>query len=179
MKNQKAENQIKLHLEDGKLNLAFSVFIDAYQQNIYWQIRRFTTFHDDANDILQEVLIKIWQALPKFRWDSALSSWVYKITLNESLNHLRKNKNHLHQLSANEYKNQLMADVFFDGDEVELKLQAAIASLPEKQRLVFIYKYYQDIKYEELAEILGGTIGSLKASYHHAVKKIEDFVNSN
>jgi len=179
MNNPKVDNQIKAYLNSNQEEKAFSLLVDTYQKQIYYQIRRILTFHDDADDVLQEVLIKIWQNLQKFKWESALTSWFFRITVNECLGFIRKNKKRLNQISASEIQNLLEADVFFEGDEIERKLQAAISQLPDKQRIVFTYKYFEDLKYEEIQNILGGSVGSLKASYHHAVKKIEEFVTNN
>lgn len=179
MSNPTEDNQIKAYLLAGEDEKAFQLLVSSYQKKLYYQIRRIVTFHDDADDILQEVLINIWKNIKNFKWESALNSWLYRIATNECLQHIRKNKKRLNQISADEYQNLVHADVFFDGDEFELKLQTAIAQLPDKQRIVFTYKYFEDLKYEEIQTILGGSVGSLKASYHHAVKKIEEFVNSN
>lgn len=179
MSNPSEDNQIKAYLLAGEDEKAFQLLVSTYQKKLYYQIRRIVTFHDDADDVLQETLINIWKNLKNFKWESALNSWLYRIATNECLQLIRKNKKRLNQISTSEYHNLLHADVFFDGDEFELKLQTAIAQLPDKQRIVFTYKYFEDLKYEEIQTILGGSVGSLKASYHHAVKKIEEFVNSN
>jgi RNA polymerase sigma factor (sigma-70 family) len=179
MSNPSEDNQIKAYLLAGEDEKAFQLLVSTYQKKLYYQIRRIVTFHDDADDVLQETLIKIWKNLKNFKWESALNSWLYRIATNECLQLIRKNKKRLNQISTSEYQNLLHADVFFDGDEFELKLQTAITQLPEKQRIVFTYKYFEDLKYEEIQTILGGSVGSLKASYHHAKKKIEEFVNSN
>lgn len=179
MSNPSEDNQIKAYLLAGEDEKAFQLLVSTYQKKLYYQIRRIVTFHDDADDVLQETLINIWKNLKNFKWESALNSWLYRIATNECLQLIRKNKKRLNQISTSEYQNLLHADVFFDGDEFELKLQTAIAQLPDKQRIVFTYKYFEDLKYEEIQTILGGSVGSLKASYHHAVKKIEEFVNSN
>lgn len=179
MSNPSEDNQIKAYLLAGEDEKAFQLLVSTYQKKLYYQIRRIVTFHDDADDVLQETLINIWKNLKNFKWESALNSWLYRIATNECLQLIRKNKKRLNQISTSEYQNLLHADVFFDGDEFELKLQTAIAQLPDKQRIVFTYKYFEDLKYEEIQTILGGSVGSLKASYHHAKKKIEEFVNSN
>ena len=173
MSNPSEDNQIKAYLLAGEDEKAFQLLVSTYQKKLYYQIRRIVTFHDDADDVLQETLINIWKNLKNFKWKSALNSWLYRIATNECLQLIRKNKKRLNQISTSEYQNLLHADVFFDGDEFEVKLQTAIAQLPDKQRIVFTYKYFEDLKYEEIQTILGGSVGSLKASYHHAKKKIE------
>ena len=138
--------------------------------------------HEDTDDVLQETFIKIWKGLEKFRGDSGLFTWLYRIATNESLTFLksRKRKQHFSVESMEKAMGEsLKADIYFQGDELQLKLQKAILTLPEKQRLIFNMKYFDDLKYEEIAEILGQTTGSLKASYHHAVKKIEKYIKSD
>ena len=179
MTAKEVENQVLAFVESQHLEKAIELIINQYQKKIYYQVRRYITFHDEADDILQEVFIKVWKGLPNFKFESALTSWIYRITVNECLGYIRSNKKHLHNLDAQAYENHLKSDVFFDGDEFERKLQSAVAMLPEKQRVVFIYKYFEDLKYEQIADILGGTVGSLKASYHHAVKKIEQYLNDD
>ncbi len=138
--------------------------------------------HDDANDITQEVFIKIWKSLENFRQDAQLFTWIYKIASNECLNFLAKKKRRFFLPIGDvekELNQKLETSDFIDGDEVQLKLQKALLTLPEKQKLVFNMKYYEDMKYEEISEILGTSIGALKASYHLAVKKIEVYLNNN
>lgn len=171
-----SENTI--HLLKGKERAgAFSNLVRQYQERLYWHIRKMVLNHDDANDLLQNTFMKAWNALDSFRGESQLSTWLYRIATNETLTFLSSKKNSL--VSAGEmeesmYQN-LQADSYFNGDEAQLKLQKAILTLPEKQRLVFNMRFYEDMPYERMSEILDTSVGALKASYHHAAKKIEDF----
>ncbi|WP_219224295.1 RNA polymerase sigma factor [Pedobacter antarcticus] len=164
---------------EGTRNEAFNLLISAYQEKIYWHIRRLVIDHDDADDLVQEVFIKVWKNLDKFRSDSKLYTWIYRIASNESITFLNKKKQQnntpLDDVSE-ELKESLVASSYFNGDQIQLKLQQAILSLPEKQRLIFNMKYYDELKYEEISQILGTTVGALKASFHIAVKKIETFM---
>lgn len=157
---------------------AFSSIVRLYQERIYWHIRKMVLSHEDANDVMQNTFMKAWNGIENFRGDSMISTWLYRIATNETLTFLTsKRMKHLQMMDDEEslmYQN-LQADTYFDGNDVELKLQAAILTLPEKQRLVFNMKYFEDITYEEMEKILGTSVGALKASYHHAVKKIERF----
>ena len=162
-------------------NLAFSKLVNTYQERLYWHIRRIVIDHDDADDVLQNTLIKVFKNLDGFREDSQLFTWLYRIATNESLTFLKKKKRNIfvsmddvgHTLSS-----KLEADPELSGEAIQLKLQQAILTLPNKQRLVFNMKYFEELKYEEISEVLGTSVGSLKASYHHAVKKIEAYVKS-
>lgn len=161
---------------------AFTEVINRYSEPLYWQIRRMVNSHDDTNDLLQNTFMKAWQALDNFRGDAKLSTWLYKIAINESLSHLEKLKRRADISLDDEtiaIANTIEADQWIDGDELSLKLRKAIAQLPEKQRLVFNMKYFEDMKYEQMSEILGTSVGALKASYHLAVKKIEQFLDSD
>ena len=155
----------------------FKTLIKEYQQPLYWHIRKIVFDHEDADDVLQNTYIKVFKNIKNFRGESKLFSWMYRIATNEALT-LIKQKSRKLGLSLNEYNekqvSQLEADVYFEGDAIALKLQLAVANLPEKQRLVFNLKYYEELKYEEISEILETSIGGLKASYHHAVKKIKN-----
>lgn len=163
-------------------NYAFNLLVRKYQQKIYYLIRRMVIDHDDSNDIVQNTFIKVWKGLDNFREDSQLYTWIYRIATNESLTFLRQKKTRFmipfgdveHELS-----NSLSNDTTFNADKLERKLQQAILSLPEKQRIVFNLRYYDNMKYEDMAKVLGGTEGSLKASYHHAVKKVEKFITGD
>jgi RNA polymerase sigma-70 factor (ECF subfamily) len=160
-------------------SLAFSSIVRTYQERIYWHIRKMVLVHDDANDVMQNTFLKAWNGIDSFRGDSLISTWLYRIATNESLTFLtNKRLKNLQSMDDEEsimFQN-LQADSYFDGNEVEQKLQEAILTLPEKQRLVFNMKYFEDITYEEMESILGTSVGALKASFHHAVKKIERFL---
>ena len=155
----------------------FRLLLGKYKERTYWHIRRIVIDHEDARDISQNTFIKVWKNIEHFRGDSALFSWIYRIATNESLNYLRKLKN---QSSVNIDKvefllaNRIDDNSLMSGDEIELRLQKALLELPEKQRLVFNMRYFDDLKYSEISKILGTSEGGLKASYHHAVKKIEE-----
>lgn len=157
---------------------AFNDVIRQYSEPLYWQIRRMVESHDDANDILQNTFLKAWQSVEGFRGDAKLSTWLYKIALNESMTFLSKERKRL-SLSLDDEESHLVnlieSDEYVDGDALALKLRKAVAALPEKQRLVFNMKYYDEMKYEQMSEILGTSVGALKASYHLAVKKIEQY----
>lgn len=165
---------------------AFPELVREFSQPIYWQIRRLVQDHDDANDILQNVFIKVWQNLDLFRGEAKLSTWLHKIAINESLTHLQSTQRRATEsLDAASSPNdgtehhglQIASDPWIDGDQAALTLRQAIASLPPKQQLVFNMKYFDEMKYEEIAEITGTSVGALKASYHLAVKKIEEFIS--
>ena len=160
---------------------AFETLVKEFQEQLYWQIRRMVLDHDDTDDILQNVFLKAWQGLDHFRGDARLSTWLYRIANNETINFLQRQRRNVISLSDNgdtdteRIEQQLESDPYFDGDETELQLQQAIQSLPPKQRQVFNMKYFQEMKYEDISEVLGTSIGALKASYHHAVQKITAF----
>lgn len=157
---------------------AFGDVIRLYAEPLYWQIRRMVQDHDDANDTLQNVFIKAWTGLENFRGDAKLTTWLYKIAVNESLTFLEKERKR-RGISIDDEEamlvNMIEADEWIDGDELKLNLRKAIATLPEKQRIVFNMKYFDEMKYEEMSEILGTSTGALKASYHHAVAKITKY----
>ena len=154
---------------------AFSEVIARYSEPLYWQIRRMVQSHDDANDLLQNCFMKAWNNLQNFRGDARLSTWLYKIAVNETLNFLNKERQR-QTITEDGDDSFLLANIesdeYFDGDQLQKDFQKAIAKLPEKQRLVFNMRYYDDMKYEKMSEILGTSVGALKASYHHAVKKL-------
>ena len=160
---------------------AFETLVKEFQEQLYWQIRRMVLDHDDTDDILQNVFLKAWQGLDHFRGDARLSTWLYRIANNETINFLQRQRRNVISLSNNgntdteRIEQQLESDPYFDGDETVLQLQQAIQSLPPKQRQVFNMKYFQEMKYEDISEVLGTSIGALKASYHHAVQKITAF----
>lgn len=161
---------------------AFTEVVNAYSRQLYWQIRRMGLTHDDADDVLQNTFLKAWNSLEQFRGDARLSTWLYRIALNETLTFLNRQRAQ-NQLSIDDADaalvNQLESDAYFDGDETQRLFEQAIRRLPEKQRMVFNMKYFQEMKYEDISEIVGTTVGALKASYHLAVKKIEDFLKAN
>ncbi|MDD3004595.1 sigma-70 family RNA polymerase sigma factor [Flavobacterium sp.] len=173
---------IKLLLHPTSQNTAFEKLIKDFQKPLYSHIRSIVLNHDDAHDVLQNVFIKVFQNIKNFKGESKLFSWIYRIATNESITFIQQ-KAKKNNLSFEEYSQKqienLKADIYFDGDEIQLKLQKAIAHLPEKQQLVFKMKYFQELKYEEISAILGTSVGGLKASYFHAVKKIEDFMNED
>ncbi len=160
---------------------AFTEVIATYTEPLYWQIRRMVQNHDDTNDLLQNTFMKAWQSLDSFRGDAKLSTWLYKIAINESITHLDRLKRRQNVSLDDEglsLASVIESDTEFDGDELQEKLRLAIASLPEKQRLVFNMKYFDDMKYDDMSEILGTSVGALKASYHLAVKKIQHFFST-
>ncbi len=163
-------------------NEAFQELLKLYQKPLYYHIRNIVLNHDDADDVLQNTFIKIFRNLKNFKGDSKLFSWMYRIATNESLTFVQqraKKQGISNQELQQKAINNLQSDVWFDGNEIQIKLQKAIAILPEKQQLVFKMKYFQEFKYEEIAEITGTSVGALKASYFHAVKKIETFIKTN
>jgi RNA polymerase sigma-70 factor (ECF subfamily) len=179
---QEEQEFIKKLLNPKTQNEAFKQLLIDYQRPLYNHIRNIVLNHDDADDVLQNTFVKVFQYLKNFKGESKLFSWMYRIATNEALTFLNQ-KSKISGISSEELQNKtidnLQADVFFDGNEIQLKLQKAIAILPEKQQLVFKMKYFEELKYEEISEILGTSVGALKASYHHAVKKIEAFVTAN
>lgn len=182
-KYQYNEEEITEQLHDPEhCRDAFSKVIAHYSEPLYWQIRRMVIDHDDSDDILQNTFIKAWTNIENFRGDAKLSTWLYKIAINEAITFINKEKlrNNVSIDDDDSFLvNTLEADKWFDGDEIKIKLQKAISQLPEKQRLVFNMRYFDEMKYEDMSEILGTTVGALKASYHHALKKIEQFFSDN
>lgn len=165
--------------DEATRNYAFNLIVKKYQERVYWHVRRMVIDHDDADDLVQDIFIKTWRGLENFREDAKLYTWIYRIATNECITHLNKKKKRIFiplvdvegQLSK-----KLESDPLFDGDKIQLKLQQAILTLPEKQRVVFHMKYYDEMKYEDMSEVLGTSVGALKASFHHAVKKIEEYM---
>ena len=176
--NPKDEDLQKLLSQPNKRAGAFTTVVRDYQERLYWHIRKMVLSHEDANDVLQNTLMKAWNGLDGFRGESQVSTWLYKIATNETLTFLAnkrlRNVNSIDEVEDGMIQN-LKADTYFNGNELQLRLQQAILTLPEKQRLVFNMKYFEDITYEQMEAVLGTTAGALKASYHHAVKKIERF----
>lgn len=177
------------HLDDKELLLQFSIdatrevaftcIIKKYQERLYWHIRRMVVEHEDTNDILQNIFIKVWKSLDNFREDSQLYTWLYRIATNECLSFLQQQKKRSSiSLSdeSNTLSNKIKSDQYFDEKKLEWKLQLAIQKLPEKQRTVFNLRYYDEMPYEQMSRVLETSEGALKASYHHAVKKIEEYI---
>ncbi|WP_306644093.1 RNA polymerase sigma factor [Sanyastnella coralliicola] len=155
---------------------AFEMMVRVYKEMVYFHVRRMVLDHDDADDVTQNVFIKAWKGLKNFRGDSKVSTWLYRIATNESITFLQKAKKLAGvPFDELEYKlsDSLQADVYYDGDEIQRKLEVALAQLPEKQKAVFIMRYYDEMPYKEISEVTGTSVGALKASYHHAVTKLE------
>ena len=175
------EELIEKFLDINTRHLAFNYLVNQYQQRLYWHIRRILLDHDDSNDVIQNVFIKVWKNLENFRRDSLLYTWLYRIATNEALTFLKQKKRRfIISFSDVEYEmaDSLSNDPLFTGDKIQAQLQKAILKLPPRQRLVFNMKYFDGLKYEEISEILGVTVGALKATYHHAVKKISKYVTA-
>jgi RNA polymerase sigma-70 factor (ECF subfamily) len=170
---------LNLFKEPSSKEKAFTLMVKKYQEKLYWHIRRLVITHDNANDVLQNVFIKVWKGLDNFREDSQLYTWLYRIATNESLTLLDQQKRKA-STSFNDVEsdlsNSIKADSNFDANRLEWKLQLAIQQLPEKQRAVFNLRYYDEMPYEEMSRVLETSEGALKASYHHAAKKIEDYI---
>ena len=177
------DQQILESLKDPSTReLAFRHLISKYKERLYWHIRKIVLNHDDADDVLQNSLIKIWNGIDSFRAESSMFTWLYRIATNESITFLNQRKRMaMPGLSdGNEFLvDNLESDTYFDGDEWQMLLQKAIALLPDKQRIVFNMKYFEEIKYEDMSKILNTSVGALKASYHHAVRKVEEYVKAN
>ena len=164
---------------DGTKAAAFTALVNKYHEKVYWHVRRIVLDHEDANDFCKNIFIKVWNNLHTFQQNSKLYTWLYRIATNESLTFMNQRKRRdTAPLETNEYDYaaQLQADPYFDGNELQIKLQTAIAGLPEKQRMVFLMRYYEEMKYEDMSEVLDTSVGALKASFHHAVKKIEKYM---
>jgi RNA polymerase sigma-70 factor, ECF subfamily len=160
---------------------AIGLLVERYQKRLYWHIRKIVISHDDSDDVLQNTFIKAWKGLETFREESSLFTWMYRIATNEALSHLRQ-KERMRQVSMHPIEHTLAAslesDVYFNGDALQVKLQKAILSLPEKQRIVFNMRYYDEVPYEEMSAILDTSVGALKASYHIAAKKVEEMLRA-
>ncbi|MGX5688186.1 RNA polymerase sigma factor [Arcticibacter tournemirensis] len=181
--NQVEDSEILLKFSNKDTrNEAFGLLLKKYQQKIYWHIRRLVINHDDADDLVQDVFIKVWKNLDNFQNNSQLYTWLYRIATNECLTFLNKKKQQnnipLDEV-AYDLADSLAEGSYFDGNNAQMKLQKALLTLPEKQRLVFNMKYFDDLKYEEISDVLGTSVGALKASFHHAVKKIEAYLSNN
>lgn len=170
------ERLVKSLQDPREAKRAFDMLVSVYAQPLYAHIRKMVVSHEDADDILQNVFIKAWNNIHNFRGEAKLTTWLYKIAVNESINHLKRERQRSNVVSTDDgdsyLTDNLEADPWFDGDALQLELQKAIAALPEKQRLVFNMRYFDEMKYEEISDVLGTSVGALKASYHHAVKKI-------
>ncbi|MES2747131.1 MAG: sigma-70 family RNA polymerase sigma factor [Bacteroidota bacterium] len=179
---QEEKDFIKQLLDPKTQNVAFQQLMRDYQRPLYHHIRNIVLNHDDADDVLQNTFIKVFQYLNGFKGESKLFSWMYRIATNEAItfiNQKAKRNGTTSEAMQTKIVENLQADEYFDGNEIQIKLQKAILLLPEKQQLVFKMKYFEELKYEEISEIVGTSVGALKASYHHAVKKIEDFMKTN
>jgi RNA polymerase sigma-70 factor (ECF subfamily) len=179
MEHYSDDKLLKMFREEDSRNYAYNLIVRKYQERLYWHIRRMVIVHEDADDVLQNVLIKAWKGLANFKAESQLYTWLYRIATNETITFLNKKRKRFF-IPINDVEHELsellVNDENYSGDEIQLKLQKAILTLPEKQRIVFNMKYYDEMKYEEMSEILNTSVGALKASYHHAVKKIENFI---
>jgi RNA polymerase sigma-70 factor (ECF subfamily) len=173
---------IALYREETSRHRAFNIVISQYQEQIYWYVRKIVIDHDDADDVTQNTFLKAWKGLSAFRGEAKLSTWLYKIATNESYSFLKKKRAHLFSsldVVQEQLANRLESDSYFDGDEAERQLQKALLTLPHKQRLVFNLKYFEEMKYQEMSEILDTSVGALKASYHHAVQKIKKHLTTD
>ena len=178
-----SEDEIIAKLRDPNTRRdAFTQIVEMYSEKLYWLIRKMVLSHDDANDILQNTFLKAWTNLDSFRGDAKIFTWIYKIAVNENITFLNRQRtmNNVSLDDADVFMlERLSGDEYFDGDALQLKLEEAILKLPEKQRIVFLMKYNEEMKYEDMSEILGTSVGALKASYHHAIKKIETFLTQD
>lgn len=171
-----------LFKEEATREAAYTKIVRKYQERLYWHIRRLVVNHEDANDVLQNTFIKVWRYLENFREEANLYTWLYRIATNETLTFLEKEKKRATLSMSdddNGLSNKLKAEKGYDINKLEWKLQKAIQSLPEKQRIVFTLRYYDEMPYEEMSKVLETSTGALKASYHHAVKKVEEFLKEN
>lgn len=174
-----SDQEILQDFQKGNKEQAFTTLMKKYQEKIYWHIRRIVISHEDANDVIQNTFIKVWNNIEQFRADSKLYTWIYRIATNESLNFLEQRKKNT-MVDFDDVKHDLSesitAEKNFDANKAEWKLQLAIQQLPDKQRAVFNLRYYDEMSYEEISEVLNSSVGALKANYHHAAKKIEEFL---
>lgn len=167
---------LELLKSSGQFEIGFTALVHKFKEPLYWHIRRMVLIHEDADDVLQNVFIKVYKSVGKFRQEAKLYTWLYRIASNESISFLRKKK--VPHASSELLIETLKEDPYFNGDEIQLALKEAIESLPKKQKQVFILRYYDELTYKDMAEILETSIGSLKASYHHAYKKIEEYITN-
>ena len=168
---------LEIYRTEGKQEFAFNLLVQKYSERLYWHIRKLTCSHEDTNDLLQSSLVKVWEHLPDFREESKLYTWIYRIATNETLTFLKKKRLNA-TLSLSSYDkilaNKLQSDPSFNGDKLQMALHKAILHLPDKQRAVFNLRYFQEMKYEDISEILGTSVGALKASYHYAYNKVKE-----
>lgn len=172
----KDEQILALIQQQGQAERGFKLLLQKYQERLYWHIRKLVLDHEDANDVTQNCLIKVFKGIQRFKGNSSLYTWLYRIATNESITFLNKKKRIGTDSLDNEallLAERLQADVYFDGNDIQIALQKALQVLPEKQRLVFQLRYFEEMSYQQMAEVLGTSVGGLKASYHHAVKKVE------
>ncbi|WP_124980902.1 RNA polymerase sigma factor [Nonlabens xiamenensis] len=182
MDKQADSELVNLILDPATRDQGFRLLLTNYKEQLYWQIRKIVLQHDDADDVLQNVFVKIYKGIKNFKGDSKLSTWMYRIAYNESMTHLTKKARHL-QISSQELQdhmvNQLEADVYFTSDQVNLELQKALSQLPDRQREVFNMRYFDDLMFKEVADVLGLTEGAVKSTYHIAAKKVEKFIRQD
>lgn len=181
MSSQTSENIVQQLQNPVTREKGYRQLVHDYKEKLYWLIRRIVLSHDDTDDILQNVFIKVWQNLDKFRGDSDLYTWVYRIAVNESLAFINRQKKHpdASKVDGELYTRHLEADKFFDGSDLQARFQKALLLLPEQQRIVFNLRYFDEMKYQDMAKVLNRTEGALKANYHHAVKKIEEYFSED
>ncbi len=175
-----SEKQLVVALQNPKTqDKAFRKLMTLYKERLYWHIRNIVKTHDDTDDVLQNTFVKVYRSIYNFKGNSKLYSWLYRIATNEAITHINKRAKRK-QISIETLQHQLadnlFADTYFSGDEIQEKLQKALSQLPQKQQLVFNMKYFENMKYDDISEVLGTSVGALKASYHHAVKKIENYL---
>ncbi len=178
-----SEKRLVTALQNPKTqDTAFRELMGLYKERLYWHIRNIVKTHDDTDDVLQNTFVKVYKNISKFKGESKLYSWLYRIATNESITHINKIAKR-QQVNVEDVQHQLAdslyADSYYNGDEIQLKLQKALATLPQKQQIVFNMKYYEDMKYTDISAVLGTSVGALKASYHHAVKKIENYLTES
>jgi RNA polymerase sigma factor (sigma-70 family) len=182
MKDHSDQELLSLFRNPDRKSYAFSLIVRKYQERLYWHIRKMVIGHDDADDLLQNTFMKAWNGLDNFREESQIYTWLYRIATNEALSFLKQKRNIFFLPMADvegELSRKLESDEYFNGDELQLRLQKAILTLPQKQRLVFNMRYFDEMKYEDMAKVLDTSTGALKASYHHAVKKIEKILKND
>jgi RNA polymerase sigma-70 factor (ECF subfamily) len=173
---------LELFNDEESRHYAFNLLVRQYQRPLYSYVRRMLIDHDDTKDVLQNVFIKAWKGLPNFRNDSRLFSWLYRIAYNETQNFIKKQRRNIFQRDTDtlgKYEAAVSGEQHFTGDEIQKRLQMAVSRLPDKQRAVFVFKYFHELKFQEIASITGTSIGALKSSYHIAVKKIEEWVTTD